>query len=542
MSARPWMSVVVISGLVGAAYAQDSASGEGGAPPPAPAGAKAAPSPAQVSQLCRIDMKGDKKDQWMRLPTAQASVSQHRLSLGGKAIEYAATAGTLIVRDDEDKPIASIGYVAYTRRDGKAGGVRPVTFAFNGGPGSSSLWLHMGVLGPQRVVVSDPTPTPAAPYRRVDNEFSLLDVSDVVMIDPVGTGLSHAVCDHKDEEFWAVDPDIDSVSRFIAQYVSDNNRWTSPKYLLGESYGTTRAAAIVNYLRARRSLTFNGLVLVSVATDIEGIAAELPGNDRPYALYLPGYAAVAWYHHMVPSQPTSLEPFLAEVRQYAMGPYTAALLKGDALSHEERDAVAQKMHDYIGLPVEYLKLARLRVSEVQFAHELLKARGLTVGRLDGRFTGPTSDPRAKETDYDPQSSAISAAFAAAFLDYYHGELRFGQGETYHTTNFGIGDKWKWTHRTEQGEQPIVNSGVDLADTLIKDPNLRVLVLNGYYDLATPFSATEYVMMHLGVVPELGAHVQMKYYEAGHMMYVHPASLAKMKRDLDAFIDSTARAH
>jgi len=542
MSARPWMSVVVISGLVGAAYAQDSASGEGGAPPPAPAGAKAAPSPAQVSQLCRIDMKGDKKDQWMRLPTAQASVSQHRLSLGGKAIEYAATAGTLIVRDDEDKPIASIGYVAYTRRDGKAGGVRPVTFAFNGGPGSSSLWLHMGVLGPQRVVVSDPTPTPAAPYRRVDNEFSLLDVSDVVMIDPVGTGLSHAVCDHKDEEFWAVDPDIDSVSRFIAQYVSDNNRWTSPKYLLGESYGTTRAAAIVNYLRARRSLTFNGLVLVSVATDIEGIAAELPGNDRPYALYLPGYAAVAWYHHMVPSQPTSLEPFLAEVRQYAMGPYTAALLKGDALSHEERDAVAQKMHDYIGLPVEYLKLARLRVSEVQFAHELLKARGLTVGRLDGRFIGPTSDPRAKETDYDPQSSAISAAFAAAFLDYYHGELRFGQGETYHTTNFGIGDKWKWTHRTEQGEQPIVNSGVDLADTLIKDPNLRVLVLNGYYDLATPFSATEYVMMHLGVPPELGAHVQMKYYEAGHMMYVHPASLAKMKRDLDAFIDSTARAH
>ena len=542
MSARLWMSVVVISGLVGAAYAQDSASGEGGAPPPAPAGAKAAPSPAQVSQLCRIDMKGDKKDQWMRLPTAQASVSQHRLSLGGKAIEYAATAGTLIVRDDEDKPIASIGYVAYTRRDGKAGGVRPVTFAFNGGPGSSSLWLHMGVLGPQRVVVSDPTPTPAAPYRRVDNEFSLLDVSDVVMIDPVGTGLSHAVCDHKDEEFWAVDPDIDSVSRFIAEYVSDNNRWTSPKYLLGESYGTTRAAAIVNYLRARRSLTFNGLVLVSVATDIEGIAAELPGNDRPYALYLPGYAAVAWYHHMVPSQPTSLEPFLAEVRQYAMGPYTAALLKGDALSNEERDAVAQKMHHYIGLPVEYLKLARLRVSEVQFAHELLKARGLTVGRLDGRFTGPTSDPRAKETDYDPQSSAISAAFAAAFLDYYHGELRFGQGETYHTTNFGIGEKWKWTHRTEQGEQPIVNSGVDLADTLIKDPNLRVLVLNGYYDLATPFSATEYVMMHLGVPPELGAHVQMKYYEAGHMMYVHPASLAKMKRDLDAFIDSTARAH
>ena len=542
MSPRLWTGVIVISGVVGGAFAQEPAAREGGAAPPASAGGKAAPSPAQLSQLCRIDIKGDKKDQWMRLPTAQASVTQHRLSLGGKSIEYTATAGTLIVRDDEDKPIAGIGYIAYTRRDGKSGAVRPITFAFNGGPGSSSMWLHMGVLGPKRVLVSDPTPTPAAPFRTTDNESSLLDVSDVVMIDPVGTGLSHAVCDHKDEEFWAVDPDIDSVSRFIAQYVSDNNRWTAPKYLLGESYGTTRAAAIVNYLRARRSLTFNGLVLVSVATDIEAIFAELPGNDRPYAVYLPGYAAVAWYHHMVPSQPTSLEPFLADVRQYAMGPYTAALLKGDTLSNEERDAVAQRMHDYIGLPVEYLQQARLRVSENEFAHELLKARGLTVGRLDGRFVGPTSDPLAKETDYDPQSSAVSAAFAAAFLDYYHGELRFGQGETYHTTNYDIGGKWKWTHHTEQGDQPIVNSGVDLADTLIKDPNLRVLVLNGYYDLATPFSATEYVMTHLGVPRELGAHVQMKYYEAGHMMYVHPASLAKMKRDLDAFIDSTARAH
>ena len=532
--------VAVVWGLVGAAFAQEPAPAEGGAPSAQSAG-KYGPSPAQLSQLCRIDIKGDKKEQWMRLPTAQTAVTQHRLSLGGKSFEYTATAGTLIVRDDDDKPIASIGYIAYTRRDTKSASARPITFAFNGGPGSSSLWLHMGVLGPKRVLVSDPTPTPAAPYRTADNEFSLLDVSDLVMIDPVGTGLSHAVCDHRDEEFWGVDPDIDSVSRFIAQYVSDNNRWTSPKYLLGESYGTTRAAAIVNYLRARRSLTFNGLILVSVATDIEAIFAELPGNDRPYAVYLPGYAAVAWYHHMAAGQPASLEPFLAEVRQYASGPYTAALLKGDALPDEELDAVAQRVHDYIGLPVEYLKEARLRVSENEFAHELLKARHLTVGRLDGRFTGPTSDLLAKETDYDPQSSAISAAYAAAFLDYYHGELRFGQGETYRTTNFGIGERWKWTHRTEKGEQPIVNSGVDLADALIKDPNLRVLVLNGYYDLATPFSGTEYVMMHLGLPPAIGAHIQLKYYEAGHMMYVHPPSLAKMKRDLDGFIESTARA-
>jgi carboxypeptidase C (cathepsin A) len=501
-------------------------------------GAKdAGPSPALLSRLCEIDIKGDKKDQWMRLPQAQSSVTQHRLTIGGRAIDYAATAGTLIIRDDEDKPIAGIGYVGYVRQDTK-GAARPVTFAFNGGPGSSSLWLHMGVLGPRRVVVSDPTPTPAGPYRTVENEFSILDKSDLVMIDPVGTGLSHAVCDHRDDEFWSVDPDIDSVSRFIAQYVSDNNRWSSPKYLLGESYGTTRGAAIVNYLRARRSLAFNGLILVSVATDIEEIFAEIPGNDRPYAVYLPGYAAVAWYHHVLPNQPAALEPFLTEVRAYSMGPYTAALIKGDALGDAERDAVAEKMHEYTGLSVEYLKAANLRVSENQFAHELLKSQRKTIGRLDGRFTGATADPRAEETDYDPQAEAISAAFSAAFLDYYHGELKFGQGSTYRTVNYGIGEKWKWTHKTGHGEQAMVNTGVDLAEALVKDANLRVLVLNGYYDLATPFSATEYVMAHLGLPPGLGARIEMKYYEAGHMMYVHPPSMAKVKRDLDAFIDAT----
>jgi carboxypeptidase C (cathepsin A) len=494
--------------------------------------------PGVVSQLCKIDIRGDKKEQWMRLPKAESSVTQHRITVAGKTLDYTATAGTLIVRDDDDKPIASIGYVAYTRAAPK-GGSRPITFAFNGGPGSSSLWLHMGVLGPRRVVVADPNPVPAGPYRTVDNEYGMLDKSDLVMIDPVGTGLSRAVCDHKDDEFWGVDPDVDSISRFIAQYVSDNERWTSPKYLLGESYGTTRGAAIVNYLRGRRDMAFNGLILVSVATDIEAIFAELPGNDRPYAVYLPGFAAVAWYHKMVPNQPPALEPFLNEVRAYAAGPYTSALLKGDALPQAELEAVAQQMHEYTGLPVEYLKDANLRVSENAFAHELLKSRHQTVGRLDGRYIGLTWDPLEKETDYDPQSAAISAAFAATFLDYYHGELKFGQGSTYRPTFFTIGDKWRWTHKTARGDQFTVNTGVDLAEALVKDPNLKVLVLNGYYDLATPFSATEYVMTHLGVPPTAGARVSMKYYEAGHMMYVHPASAAKMKRDIDAFIDATA---
>ena len=531
------LSVLALLGTCGLVQAQEASksagkSTESHGEPPGDSG--------DLMRLCHIDVKGDMKDEWRRLPMAETSVTEHRFAAAGKAFDYTATAGTLIVRDDEDKPIASIGYVAYTRKAGKDGELRPVTFAFNGGPGSSSLWLHMGVLGPKRVVISDPTPTPSAPYRTVENQYGLIDKSDLVMIDPVGTGLSHAVCNHKDDEFFGVDPDIDSISRFIAQYVSDNNRWTSPKYLLGESYGTTRGAAIVNYLRARRSLEFNGLILVSVATDIEAIFAELPGNDRPYSVYLPGYAAVAWYHKVLPHQPAALEPFLAEVRAYAMGPYTAALLKGDALGDAERDAVAAQLHEYTGLSVEYLKYADLRVSEIMFAHELLKGERKTIGRLDGRFVGSTQDPLAKEADYDPQSAAIGAAFSGAFLDYYHGELKAGHGKTYYTTNFAVGDKWKFTHKTDNGEQPIVNSDVDLAQALVQDANLKVLVLNGYYDLATPFSATEYMMAHLGVPHAASARIQMKYYEAGHMMYVNPASIAKMKKDLDEFIDSTDR--
>lgn len=535
------LGLLALVGSWSAAQAQDAKAG------PERAGGKAAESQPEAAsdagslmRLCHIDVKGDLKDEWRRLPVAQSSVTEHHFSAAGKSFDYTATAGTLIVRDDEDKPIAGMGYVAYTRKGGKDGELRPVTFAFNGGPGSSSLWLHMGALGPRRVVLADPNPTPNAPYRTVENQYGLLDKSDLVMIDPVGTGLSHAVCNHKDDEFWGVDPDIDSVSRFIAQYVSDNDRWSSPKYLLGESYGTTRGAAIVNWLRTHRSLEFNGLILVSVATDIEAIFAELPGNDRPYSVYLPGYAAVAWYQKALPHQPPALEPFLAEVRAYAMGPYTAALLKGDRLSDAERDAVAAQLHEYTGLSAEYLKYANLRVSEIMFGHELLKTERKTVGRIDGRFVGPTQDQLAKEAEYDPQLSAIGAAFSAAFLDYYHGELKFGQGRTYYTTNFGIGDKWKWTHKTDGGEQPMVNSGVDLAQALVQDVNLKVLVLNGYFDLATPFSATEYMMMHLGIPPAASARIQMRYYEAGHMMYIHPPSLAKMKKDLDDFIDSTDR--
>jgi len=488
---------------------------------------------------------GKQEDQG-REPQTQSSVTDHHLAAGGKSFDYTATAGTLVILDDEGNPMANIGYVAYTRHVPKGGTQqRPVLFAFNGGPGSSSMLLHMGLLGPRRVLIADPGTAAPPGYKTVDNEFSLLDKTDVVMIDPVGTGFSHAVCDKKDRDFTNVDADVDSVTRFITQYLSDHNRWTSPKYLLGESYGTTRAAALVNYARAQHSLIFNGLVLVSMATDMELVSSGLPGNERPYPVFLPGFAAVAWYHHLVAGQPPDLVPFLAEVRRFAAGPFTAALLKGDALPDDERDAVAEQIHKYTGLSAEYVKAANLRVSEFAFAHELFKSRHQLVSRLDGRFLGLALDPLQKNADYDPALAAIDPIYSAALQDYLREDLKFGSGRNYQTTNAWIGDHWDFRHKPggnlyggSYESQPIVNSGVDLAQALVQEANLRVLVLSGYFDLGSPFTVAEYLVSHLGVPKEAAARVQIKYYEAGHMMYVNTPSLEKVKRDLDAFVDST----
>ena len=473
-------------------------------------------------------------------PKPEQSVTPHTLKFGALSLDYNATAGTAIIRDDADKPIASMGYIAYTKRGVKDLTRRPILFAFNGGPGSSSLWLHMGYLGPKRVATPDAQAAGPAPFNVVDNIYSPLDKSDIVLIDPVGTGLSKAVGDKKDEDFWGVDSDIDSVARFIAQYLDDNHRWGSPKYLLGESYGTTRGAGVVRYLQQRRNVAFNGVVLVSVATDIEAIFAEIPGNDRPYPLYLPAFAATAWYHKALPSAHPDLAVFVQEVRDYADGPYAAAIGRGDTLTTAERLAVAQRMHEYTGLSVDYLVSANLRVGETAFDHELLKTTGRTVGRVDSRFIGLTFDLRAKDSETDPHMNAIRFAYAGAFLDYLHADLKFGVGKTYVPSNFSLGDKWKWQHHTvDGGDQMAVNTGYDLARALVEDTHLKVLVLNGYFDLATPFSGTEYMMNHLGVGPDVHARISMKYYEAGHMMYIHPPSLQKMKSDLDAFINETS---
>ncbi len=485
---------------------------------------------------------GDGKKPAAEPPKAEQSVTQHTLAIGGRSISYNATAGTLLVRNDKDEPTASIGYVAYVQRDAPDAGRRPITFAYNGGPGSSSVWLHMGALGPRRIVIVDASPNPPAPYHVVDNAYSLLDKTDLVMIDPVGTGLSRAVGEAKDKDFWGVDPDIESISRFITQYVNDNNRWNSPKYLLGESYGTTRSAGIVDYLQTRNNMSFNGVVLISVALDLEAVFS-FPGNDKPYPLFLPTFAATAWYHHLLPQQPAKLEPFLDEVRRFALGEYASALLQGDALPDAQRDAVAEKIHQYTGLSADFVKKAKLRVREEQFTQELLREKHVTVGRLDSRFTGPSFDLLGEEAAYDPQSAALGAPFTAAFLDYLHADLKFGHGRTYNILNEQIGGQWDFKHRVPGSPFPLPfpNTGLDLAHAMAYNPGLQILVLNGYYDLATPFLATEVMMSHLLLEKEQQSHVQMKYFEAGHMMYIHEPSLKQMKSAIGAFYDATGGA-
>lgn len=490
-----------------------------------------AQNPPKDSAATRAPVPPPKAEQW---------VTRHSVMIGGKPLSYVATVGTLILRDSADAPIASVGYVAYTRADTKDPAARPITFAYNGGPGSSSIWLHMGALGPRRVVATDAGATPPPPYRVVDNASSLIDRTDLVLIDPVGTGLSRALGQKKDKDFWGVDPDIESVSAFIKRFVTENGRWSSPKYLLGESYGTTRSAGIVNHLQTEENMAFNGVVLVSVALDIEAIF-DWPGNERPHALYLPTFAATSFYHHALPTQPADRDAFLAEVRAWAAGPYTNALMKGDALGDAERQAIAAKLHEYTGLSLGYLEKANLRVTESEYTQELRREHGETVGRLDSRYTGVTFDPLAKDAEYDPQSASISAAYTAAFLDYYHRELNVPADRDYVVSARAF-ESWDWKHRVpgERHPLPMVNTGPDLARALAFNPDLRVLVLNGVYDLATPFFATEYMISHLGLAPALRSHVVMKYYDAGHMMYLNEPSLTRMKADVAAFIDGTTR--
>ena len=474
-------------------------------------------------------------------PKEESSVTDHALKTGAQTIAYKATAATILLKNEKEEPTALIYYTAYTRSDAKDMSQRPISFVYNGGPGSSSVWLHMGAFGPKRVITANAEPTPPAPYKVTDNAGSLLDKTDLVFIDPVGTGFSHAVGKAQDKDFWGVDSDVKSLAELITIYVSRNDRWNSPKFLIGESYGTFRSAALSNYLQTHDGLYFNGIVLISSVLDLGTISFN-PGEDQPYVFYLPSYAATAWYHKILPGPPDNVSALIDETRKFAQTEYASALMKGSKLSAAEKADVAKKMSRYTGLSEDYLLKANLRVNLPQFMEELQRSRGLTTGRLDARFSGFTYDLLAEYANSDPQSSAITGAYTAAFNAYVRDELKFGQDKKYRTGSDEAGNNWDWKHRVGDnfGFPGSPNVEGDLIQAMLTNPHLQVEVENGLYDLATPFFATEYTMEHLGLPDKLQKNIHLQYYDAGHMMYLRDEDLAKLKGNIAAFIDSASK--
>ena len=432
--------------------------------------------------------------------------------------------------------VARMFYVAYFKQNAKAED-RPITFFFNGGPGSSTVWLHMGSLGPKHVVTDGDQHLPAAPYKLVDNAYTLLDVSDVVFIDMPGTGFGRLIGKDAGKAFWGVDEDANAFARFIARFITKYNRWNSPKFIFGESYGTTRSAVLANILENQKLIDVNGIILLSqifnFTTDIDG-PTDNPGVDLPYVLALPTYAATAWYHKKLPQQPTALEPFLKDVEDFAMGPYSHALALGTDLTPQEKQDVADKVHQYIGLPVAYLLKANLRVSGGEFEKTLQDDQDLTTGRLDTRYLGPNLDPLSQSAQYDPQSSAISSAYVSLFNDYVRRDLKYGEGQTYMPWALFGDTHWDFVHR---GNAISLNVANDLADALKTNPRLRIMVNGGYYDLATPFFAAQYEEKHLPTPQSLAKNIEYDWYESGHMVYVRDESLKQLHDRVAAFIKS-----
>jgi carboxypeptidase C (cathepsin A) len=497
----------------------------------------------------------DKPDAALVQP--QSSETTGTVSVEGKRIDYKAVAGTLVLHehgDQSDDPTVSMFYAAYFKQ-GVDPTRRPITFIYNGGPGSATVWLHMGAFGPRRVVTSDDSHTPAAPYGLVNNDYSLLDASDLVFIDAPGAGFSRLIADEKDKSkrdeqmekrkkaVYGVDGDGKAFAQFITQFLSRYGRWNSPKYLFGESYGTTRSAVLANILQNDDSVDLNGVILLSQIlsfdTSIDGPEFN-PGVDLPYALALPTFAATAYYHHKLPQPPAQLEPFLREVEQYALGDYAGALMQGAHLDDARKRAVAEKLHQYTGLPVDYLLKADLRVTGGMFEHELQFDGGYTTGRLDSRFSGPAIDPLAKDSEYDPQSSAISSAYVSAFNDYVRRQLKFGDGMRYRL--FADIDHWDFSHKAPgvHGEalQQSTNVMPDLAVAMKTNPNLKVFLNGGYYDLATPYFAAEYEMSHLPIPASLQKNISYAWYPSGHMVYAHEDSLKALHDNVARFIEQT----
>ena len=467
-------------------------------------------------------------------------ISKHKINLAGKEIEYTVTTGTMVLRvetsDREkefegEKPWAEFFFIAYSKDGENDPAKRPITFSFNGGPGSSSVWLHLGLLGPRRTLMEFDGNLPKPPYKLVDNEFSLFDQTDLVFIDPVSTGYSRPVEGQKAKEFHGYKKDIESVGDFIRLYTTRYNRWLSPKFLIGESYGTTRACGLSGYLQERHGLYLNGIMLISAVLNFQTVDF-VPGNELPYVLFLPTYAATAWYHHALRIR-RPLEKLLVEVEKFAVNEYAPALMKGDGLPQRERQIIVEKLSRYTGLSEEYIERSNLRIPDIRFFKELLRSRGRVVGRLDSRFLGIDADTLGDGTQNDPSYTNIMGPYTATFYDYVRRELNFEKDIPYEILT---GHVWPWSYAEHENRFVYVSETLRRAMTI--NPFLKVFLANGYYDLATPYFASEYTFNHLGLDKSLQGNLSMGYYEAGHMMYIHQPALAQLKKDLTNFIENS----
>ncbi len=480
------------------------------------------------------------------IPAETASTTDHELSLDGKTIHYKATAGTLLIDNDEEKPYGTVFYVAYTQSGVTDPRTRPLTFLYNGGPGSASLWLHMGSIGPVRVATASPEASGAAPYQVMPNQYSLLDKTDLVFVDAVGTGYSRPVGKGTIKNFAGTDQDVQAFAKFIGRYVEVNHRWNSPKFLFGESYGTTRSAALVDALEDG-GMSFNGVILMSTILNYFTMA---PGSDAVFFGNLPSYAAIAWHFEKISHKGRDEKAFLDEVRAFARGPYAEALAQGQNLPQGQVDAMAAKLAGYTGLTVAYIKEANLRVSPTRFRKELLRDQRLILGRYDARFEGTDADAAGENPGYDPSSSGITGAFVSAFHDYLDRELKYTTKETYFPRGPKVNEEWDHNHRRPGGGGPGGPQGQpmrepyvagDLADAMRKNPRLKVFSANGLFDLATPFFITEYDLAHMELEPKLRSNIEFAYYHSGHMIYLNVDALKQLKTDLAGFYSRAAES-
>ncbi|MBI5361892.1 MAG: peptidase S10 [Planctomycetes bacterium] len=491
---------------------------------------------AAVRQERPVDAPGaaakkevEKTDADKVVATDREVATQHEITLDGKKLAYTATAGTLVLREEDGKKKASIFYVAYTKNGVGDPAERALTFSFNGGPGSSSVWLHLGALGPKRVDLGSEGLGAPPPGKLVDNASSWLDFTDLVFIDPVTTGYSRAAPGEKDDEYHGVEGDVRSVAEFIRLWTTRNQRWTSPKFLTGESYGTTRAAALAEHLQTRHGMFLNGIVLVSAVLDFQTLEMDV-GNDLPYALYLPTMCATAFYHHaLAPELSKDLRATLAEVERFAASEYTLALARGSTLTDAERADVAAKLARFTGLAPEFVLDCNLRVGDGRFYKELLRKERRTVGRLDARFTGTDRDAAGERPEYDPSYAAIQGPYTAAANDYLRRDLKWESDFVYEILT-GRVHPWKF----DGADNRYLDVAERLRGAMTQNPALRVFVACGYYDLATPYTAAHYTFDHMGMDRELRARVEFGHYEAGHMLYVRPKELEAFGKDVQGF--------